>query len=186
MSDLWKFDFAEKTWAEIACTGEIPEARSFHQLAEAGGLLYCFGGCGAPGRLSDLYSFDPKTSTWTKLPSFEKIAGRGGACFKANGAGTALYVIAGFSGEEARDVYRYEIASRTWTQLKDFPEQIAARSVTAGATVPNLDMICVFGGELEPSARGHEGAGNFSGDVLCVTTTLNGEEVSQVALSDPE
>ena len=186
MADVWKFDFGEKAWEEVACTGDIPEARSFHQLLEAGGLLYCFGGCGASGRLSDLHSFDPKTATWTKLPSFEKIPGRGGACFKANGAGTALYVIAGFTGVEARDVYRYEIASRAWTQLKDFPEQIAARSVAAGATVPNLDMICVFGGELEPSARGHEGAGNFSNDVLCLSTTPNEEEVSQVIVSNPE
>lgn len=186
MVDLWKFDWNEKTWEEVTCTGSIPEARSFHRLIAAGGLLYCFGGCGASGRLSDLHSFDPKTSTWTKLPTYEKMAGRGGACFQANGAGTALYVVAGFTGEEARDVYRYDIASSTWTQLEDFPESMSARSVTAGCTVPNLDMVCVFGGELEPSARGHEGAGNFSNDVLCLNTTPNEERVSQVALSDPK
>ena len=111
MADLWKFNWNEKVWEELACSGSIPEARSFHKLIAAGGLLYCFGGCGASGRLSDLHSFDPKTLIWTKLPAFEKIAGRGGACFKANGAGTALYVVAGFTGQEARDVFRYEVES---------------------------------------------------------------------------
>jgi len=185
MADLWKFDWNEKIWEEVVCKGSIPEARSYHKLIAAGSLLYCFGGCGASGRLSDLHSFDVKTSTWTKLPAFEKIAGRGGACFQANGAGTALYVVAGFTGKEARDVYRYDIESSIWTQLEDFPNSIPARSVTAGCTVPNLDMICIFGGELEPSARGHEGAGNFSNDVLCLNTTPNEERVCRVALSDP-
>ena len=82
------------------------------------------------------------------------MAGRGGACFQANGAGTALYVVAGFTGEEARDVYRYDIASSTWTQLEDFPESISATRVAAGCTVPDLHMVCVFGAELDPSPRG--------------------------------
>jgi len=185
LADLWKFDWNEKTWEEVVCTGSIPEARSYHKLISAGNLLYCFGGCGASGRLSDLHSFDAKTSTWTKLPAYEKIAGRGGACFQANGAGTALYVVAGFTGKEARDLYRYDIASSTWTQLEDFPNSISARSVTAGCTVPNLDMVCVFGGELEPSAHGHEGAGNFSNDVLCLNTTPKEERISRVTLADP-
>lgn len=81
LGDLWKFNWSDKTWVEVTCTGDIPEARSFHRLIAAGELLYCFGGCGAPGRMSDLHSFDPKTSAWTKLPAFDKIKGRGGACF---------------------------------------------------------------------------------------------------------
>ena len=52
--------------------------------------------------------------------------------------------------------------------------------------MPNLDMICIFGGELEPSARGHEGAGNFSNEALCLSTVLNEEVVTQVVLSKPE
>jgi N-acetylneuraminic acid mutarotase len=50
-------------------------------MTTAGGYLYVFGGCGAEGRMKDLHKFDPKTSKWTKLASFDKIKGRGGAVF---------------------------------------------------------------------------------------------------------
>jgi len=173
LGDLWRFDWSTKTWEEVTCAiGVPPEARSFHKLISAGGLLYVFGGCGVKGRLNDLHSFDPGTSTWTKLPSCDSIAGRGGACFQSNGAGTALYVISGFIGHETRDVHRYDVVSTSWTKLEDFPDNIPARSVTAGCIIPNLDIICLFGGELEPSSRGHEGAGNFSNDVLYLDTSI--------------
>ena len=47
-------------------------------------------------------------------------------------------------------------------------------------------MICIFGGELEPSARGHEGAGNFTNEILNLKTKINEETVSKVSLSNPE
>ena len=37
-----------------------------------------------------------------------------------------------------------------------------------------MDLILVFGGELEPSARGHEGAGNFGNDVIFLDTKKKG------------
>lgn len=61
-----------------------------------------------------------------------------------------------------------------------------ARSVTAGCTVPNLDLVSIFGGEVEPSARGHEGAGNFTNEVICLNTTAGAESVSPVVFADPK
>ena len=185
LGDLWKFNWSEKTWEEVTCKGDIPEARSFHKLIAAGGLLYCFGGCGAPGRMSDLHSFDPKTATWTKLPAFDKIKGRGGACFASSGSGGQLYVVAGFDGEEARDVFKYDIASSTWTQLDDIPKSMDARSVAAACAVPTLGLVSIIGGEVEPSARGHEGAGNFTNEVICLDTEPGAEAISQVVFADP-
>lgn len=37
-----------------------------------------------------------------------------------------------------------------------------------------MNMIAVFGGELEPSARGHDGAGNFGNDIIYLDTSKKG------------
>lgn len=173
LSDLWCFDWEDKTWCQFSENGEVPEARSFHQMvpgqASNSNKLYVFGGCAKKGRLNDLYEFDIKGEIWKKLPTSADIKGRGGACFTA--IGNDLYVIAGFAGEETSDVHKY--SNGIWTKLTDFPSQIAPRSVAAVCSLPSLGMICVFGGELSPSARGHEGAGNFSNEVLCLPTTGN-------------
>lgn len=170
LQDLWSFDWNTRVWTEIAYSGEVPEARSFHQLISANGKLYCFGGCSVDGRLNDLHSFDPKSAKWTKLPSFDKIKGRGGAVFQSDSTGHSLFVVAGFVGEEAKDVYKFDTKTEQWRELPSLPSDIPARSVMTGVNVPQMGLICIFGGELTPSARGHEGAGNFSNDVLCLST----------------
>ena len=151
-------------------------------MVAAGGKLYVFGGCGplsrnslTSGRFNDLHSFDPKTSKWTKLPSSDKIKGRGGAVFQASPDEEFLYVISGFTGEENSDVHRFDIAKSKWTQLQSFPkDSISKRSVCAAASLTSINMILIFGGELEPSARGHEGAGNFGNDVIYLDTKTKG------------
>lgn len=151
-------------------------------MTSAGDKLYVFGGCGMEsrtslksGRFNDLYSFDPKSSKWTKLPSSDKIKGRGGAVFEPSPDQKSLFVISGFTGEENSDVHRFDIASSKWTQLEHFPQgSISKRSVSAAASVKSMDMILLFGGELEPSARGHEGAGNFGNDVIYLDTKTKG------------
>jgi len=114
--------------------------------------------------MNDLHQFDIATSTWTKLPTSEHIKGRGGACFSR--MGQDLFVICGFAGEETRDVNRF--SEGKWTKLADFPEGIVSRSVAAAAPLPGFDLICVFGGEVSPSDKGHEGAGDFTNEVLFV------------------
>lgn len=175
LDDLWAFDTKTSAWKQIVYKGEAPCPRSFHKMTAAGGKLYVFGGCSSSGRMSDLHCFDPKTSKWSKLPSSNKIKGRGGAVFEPSSDGKSLFVVAGFTGEESSDVHRFDIASKKWTQLKSFPEkEISKRSVCAAASLKSLDLIIVFGGELEPSARGHEGAGNFGNDVIFFDTKKTG------------
>jgi len=101
------------------------------------------------------------------LSTSKDIRGRGGACFSA--FEDDLYVIAGFAGEETSDVHKF--SNGEWTKLADFPNDILPRSVSASTCLSSLNLICVFGGELSPSAKGHEGAGNFSREVLLLPTT---------------
>lgn len=124
--------------------------------------LYVFGGCGGEGRLSDLHAFDTETSTWEELPSSPAICGRGGACFFA--IGKMLYVVAGFSGQENGDMHSYSIETREWKQV-DVP-YLRPRSVCGHTVVDN--KIVIIGGEVDPSDKGHAGAGQFAGDIVVI------------------
>jgi N-acetylneuraminic acid mutarotase len=57
MDDLHAFDSATATWQLVAPApgSAVPPARSYHTMTAAGGKLYVFGGCGASGRLNDLW-----------------------------------------------------------------------------------------------------------------------------------
>ena len=66
LNDMWKLQIVTSDdgnvraeWTEITLVGdEVPEARSFHKMIAVGTDLYIFGGCGANGRLNDLWKFD--------------------------------------------------------------------------------------------------------------------------------
>jgi N-acetylneuraminic acid mutarotase len=64
-------------------------------MASQAAKLYVFGGCGASGRLNDLYCFDTKAGAWQQLPTSDTIAPRGGSSLTASPDGRHLYVIAG-------------------------------------------------------------------------------------------
>jgi hypothetical protein len=81
--------------------------------------------------------------------------------------GEKLYVICGFAGEPTRDVHLF--SEGKWSRLADFPADIESRSVCASGALPGFNLVCIFGGELTPSNRGHEGAGDFTNEVILVT-----------------
>ena len=189
MNDMWVYDWQESAWSgPIQPKSEVvPEPRSDHQLITVGGLIYCFGGAGVVKSLlfNDLHAFDPATECWTSLPSCDQLAGRRGAAFAANGSGTSLYVIAGYIGDnqETKEMFRYDIETQIWTKLSDFPEEWPKRSYLNGTTVPNLDLIGIFGGELEMVACGTGGAENFTDELISLSTKINEEAVTKIELA---
>ena len=128
--------------------------------------LYVFGGCGAVGRLNDLHRFDVELNTWTLLAAApESLSGRGGAGFVSNAQGTKLYVVGGFCGKESNGVWEYDIANNSWsTVLEEGNDRLLPFSVSCGVTI--ADKIIFFGGEVQPSEKGHEGAGGFTNNVV--------------------
>ena len=80
-----------------------------------------------------------------------------------------LYVIAGFKGEELDDMYKYDLATRQWTQMTSVPRKL---SVFACATVKSDAIkfdgkrirLVLNGGEVDPSTKGHNGAGEFTNE----------------------
>ena len=168
LNDLWAFEPSESAWTQVETEGVAPSPRSFHRATAVGDKLYVFGGCGAEGRLADLHELDLSTRRWSALPTPPGLAGRGGATFEASPDGRALWVCGGFTGEESNDLLQYELASETWKRMPS--EWLRPRSVCASMSLsqPHGGVLMVFGGEVSPSDKGHEGAGGFAADLLAI------------------
>lgn len=146
-----------------------PFAGSWPALTHRVATVLDAAGCGAEGRLNDLWEFDTQTSTWRALPSNPDIKPRGGASLIASSDGKSLYVIGGFCGHELADVHRFDVAAGTWVACSALP---TARSVLGVGThdcsgaCGNDGAILAYGGEVDPSDKGHEGAGDFCAELL--------------------
>jgi N-acetylneuraminic acid mutarotase len=161
LDDMWRFDISNGKWVAVEQKGQVPCARSFHVMEATEDAIYMFGGCAASGRLNDLHRFDLGSNTWETMPSSDDIEGRGGPCLAAPGDGN-LYVIAGFAGREMNDIHRFSLDDRSWTKLPD--TDLRPRSVCPHCCVGG--KVILFGGEVDPSQKGHEGAGGFANDVV--------------------
>ena len=168
LNDLWQFEPASSKWTQLEPVGgEPPCPRSFHCAAAIDDTLYIFGGCGEDGRLADLHAFSLSERIWTELEPAD-LLGRGGATFEAAG-NNSLWVAAGFVGHETRDLMRYDLQSAAWNRVND-TSWLRPRSVAASMSLspPSGPTVVIFGGEVEPSSQGHEGAGGFANDTIAI------------------
>ena len=166
LNDMWSWN-EKDGWKEIKYVGDVvPEARSFHKMTSIGNKLYVFGGCGDKhGRLNDLYEFDISTCAWTDLGKSHCLRGRGGPNLVSLDKGTKLAIIAGFAGEETKDGHIYNITQNKWEEEDMSKELTDLRPRSVCIAVSSLTNTAIFGGEVDPSHRGHEGAGGFANDV---------------------
>ena len=106
---------------------------------------------------------------------------RGGTPVAATPTGY-IYVVGGFAGKEScaghemADIHVYNVQKDTWTLCE---QELEVACSVAVATCVN-GVLAVVGGELEPSARGHAGAGSFSDKA--VTLTGDGAQVVKALL----
>ncbi|CAK9103989.1 unnamed protein product [Durusdinium trenchii] len=169
LNDLWVLDCdrpGKEAWSKVqlgAGSDEPPEPRSFHRMMAIGTNLYVFGGCGASGRLADLHQFDTVRSTWHNLAT-SKLRGRGGPNLVHLGQSNRLAVVAGFAGKETNDGHAYDLSMGAWEQsLLSGLADLRPRSVSVAISFHSFSAV--FGGEVNPSDLGHEGAGGFENDV---------------------
>ena len=189
LNDLYSFDLATKIWENISVpsSGSVPSPRSFHKMVSVGKKLYIFGGCGAGGRMADLHSYDVETKSWTALSTGNiEIPGRGGAGFMPSADGKYLFIVGGFAGKEMNDVYRYDIEAQTMSKIYEQDDDqetnpLRPFSVSCGGVLHGL--IHYFGGEVNPSQKGHEGAGGFSNEVQVLDGSTGKMDGKAVAIS---
>ena len=118
------------------------------------------------------------------MPTSTGISGRGGPALAVTRDGKTLYAACGYSGEENDDVHAFDIATKEW-RVCVAPRSAAfeARSVVGSCTLPSSQGggVVVFGGETATSAKGHDGAGNFTNDVVIIDAVTGSAAVAAVA-----
>lgn len=194
MNDLWELDASgekgTEAWTLVQpneTSGLAPEPRSFHRMATVGNSLYVFGGCGASGRMADLHRFDLENKTWHDLGVSPLLRGRGGANLLTLSSMRTLAVVAGFAGEEMADGHCFHVAANKWdpTMLTESLQGMRPRSVCVSGSFPSVGLSLIFGGEVDPSERGHEGAGGFANDVVLLNED-SGKYVDTVKASESD
>lgn len=172
MNDLWKFDTRNLVWTKVDVTcadgasALPPGNRSYHKMVALNHSLYVFGGCGEHGRLADLHRFDAHSCTWDDLGTSPLLSGRGGSNLIIL-ANDDLAAVAGFAGEETADGHRFDSSQNLWQPtLLSGLDGLRPRSVCVTGSYPSLGLIVIFGGEVDPSERGHQGAGSFANDIV--------------------
>lgn len=169
LGDMWEFDAATTRWRQIEAEG-APAARSYHVMASHAQRVYVFGGCAASGRQNDLFAFDTEKQAWEKLEhtgtASEQPSVRGGPALFATA--DKVYVFGGFSGKEMDDFWAYDLNGRKWEAVQAQGDRPTARSVAACAALGH--HLFLFGGEVDPSAQGHAGAGDYSNETFIFDT----------------
>jgi len=177
MNDLWKLDCSgppgTEEWSlvqpDLEKGDSPPEERSFHKMLCVGANLYVFGGCSAGhGRIADIHKFDILNNTWHNLGASPLLRGRGGPNFITFSSGKTLGAVAGFCGEESNDGHLFHLAEGRWDKndLTNELEGLRPRSVCISESFPSVGVSVIFGGEVDPSEKGHEGAGGFENDIV--------------------
>ncbi|KAK4142425.1 kelch repeat protein [Dichotomopilus funicola] len=170
---LWRYTPKQLLWELIEpadSSAPYPAARSYHSMTSDGNdNIYVHAGCPEKGRLSDLWSFNVPSKTWTELPSAPPPARGGTSITFSNGR---LYRMNGFDGESeqggAIDVF--DLAVHNWSTISFTPDGIHGpepRSVSAlvAVKVKGKDFLLTMFGERDPSSLGHAGAGKMLADV---------------------
>ena len=101
-------------------------------------------------------------------------------------SGNAVGIICGFAGEETNDGQIYDLTEYHWNdQLIPIKnnDELRKRSVCISGSFPSLGVSIIFGGEVNPSDRGHEGAGGFENDIVLLNENNGGQYIQTVTSS---
>lgn len=170
---LWRYSPSENRWDLVkpsAETSAYPAGRSYHSITSDGAeTIYLHAGCPEKGRLSDLWSFNIASKTWTQLPDAPPPV-RGGPSIAYHEG--KVYRMNGFDGstEQGGAVDVFDCSSGSWSTITFAPDGQncpEARSVSALVVVDvqgKTHLVTLFG-ERDPSSLGHAGAGKMLGDV---------------------
>jgi hypothetical protein len=64
------------------------------------------------------------------------------------------------------DGHAFDVMKGTWADMPLTLQGLRPRSVCVSGSFPSVGVAVIFGGEVDPSDRGHEGAGGFENDVV--------------------
>jgi N-acetylneuraminic acid mutarotase len=154
-NDTWAYDPAANTWTELHPTGAAPSARALHAMIcdTARGRVMLFGGMDEANQvLNDLWTYDLAANTWTELePAGAVPSARVGHSMTYDPESGKILLFGGMdeTNGNLNDLWVYDPAANTWTELEPAGEVPLARDAHAMAYNPESGKIILFGGEGE-------------------------------------
>ena len=153
LRDFYAFDPTKGSWTQVTPMPAAAPARYLAAAFAANNKGYVGTGFAQDGTyLSDFWQFDPATptvtstgstvGTWTRIKDFPLTTtgtGRRGAV--AGSVGNVGYVGCGFGGNYEKDMYKYDPATNSWTDI-GFPGN---KRVNASAFTLNNVLYIGFG-----------------------------------------
>jgi N-acetylneuraminic acid mutarotase len=144
---------AQAVWAKLAPTGDLPAARSDHAVAvdTSTGSLFLFGGWDQAGvAFNDTWVFDSTADAWTKAtPTGKSPSARAQHQMVFDPVTGKVILFGGVAkkdGTHLKDLWSYDPATKTWTELKPTGTTPSARS-SFGMVYDDTDQqIIIFGG----------------------------------------
>ncbi|MFZ1686703.1 MAG: kelch repeat-containing protein [Flavobacteriales bacterium] len=127
LDDLWEYDPIADSWDQKANFPGPPR----YSLVSVGTSTKAYAGLGYNPWYNDWYEYDPASDTWTQKTSFPGTARQASNAFVLNdqvyvgmgassvGNGTSIFY---------NDLYRYDPATDSWTQMSSLPAPERASS----------------------------------------------------------
>jgi N-acetylneuraminic acid mutarotase len=165
-NDVYYYDLGSQTWTKPIVLGTKPAARSFQRGVSRGNNGYYYGGVtysSISGQVfipyGDFWRFDAIANVWTQLTNDPGIrVDAGMAVDDALGNIYLGFGLSGFGGTPEQncknDLWRYNIASATWTQLiANNPNNTLQPPVRYQARMEfnaKSNVILLYGGDVLP------------------------------------
>ena len=140
-------------WANLEPTGDVPPARATHAMAydSDGGKVILFGGDNRRESLyRDTWAYDPAANTWTELDPAGKVPSAREASAMVYDSVNGKVILFGGEGsrDQLNDLWAYDPAANTWTELDPAGEVPSARARHALVYDSVTDKVILFGGEV--------------------------------------
>ncbi len=151
--DTWAYEPATNIWTELHPAGDVPCARTCHTMVydPDSEKVILFGGVDrANTTLNDLWAYDPSANTWTELhPTGDVPCARLGHSMVYNPGSGKIILFGGMNQamNTLNDLWAYDPAANTWSELPAAGDVPPARDSHAMACDPASGKIFLFGGE---------------------------------------
>jgi N-acetylneuraminic acid mutarotase len=147
---LWAYHPADNRIERVDTVGPAPAGRGYHSAVWTGDQMLLFGGVG--GRFDffdDLWSYDPRANSWTRLrPEGLRPTARFYQSAAWDPVGEQLLVFGGFDLEAGllEDLWSYHPASNSWTPLDPDGAHPPSRLSASMVWDPVGQRILLYGG----------------------------------------
>lgn len=140
---------ARDSWTELRPSGDVPDGRANASTADlTDGRAVVFGGFDGHVYLGDMWAYDPEPDAWVEL-TWEGAgpAPRARACLAWDSVGGTLILFGGYDGvKRFDDIWVYDFAVRSWTELHPTGRKPSARDGHSMTYEPVSRRAILFGG----------------------------------------